>query len=40
MEEHLGPLREQLGISHENMMGFGREYPTDYGEPFCMTVLV
>ena len=21
------------------MMGFGREYPTDYGEPFCMTVL-
>ena len=39
MEEHLGPLREQLGISHENMMGFGREYPTDYGEQFCMTVL-
>jgi starch phosphorylase len=27
-----GPLREQLGISHENMMGFGREYPTDPGE--------
>ena len=21
------------------MMGFGREYPTDYGEQFCMTVL-
>jgi starch phosphorylase len=39
MEEHLGPLREQLGISHENMMGFGREYPTDQGELFCMTVL-
>jgi starch phosphorylase len=39
MEEHLGPLRDQLGISHENMMGFGREYPTDYGENFCMTVL-
>ena len=39
MEEHLGPHREQLGISHENMMGFGREYPTDYGEQFCMTVL-
>ena len=39
MEEHLGPLREQLGISHENMMGFGREYPTDHGEQFCMTVL-
>ena len=39
MEEHLGPLREQLGVSHENMMGFGREYPTDQGELFCMTVL-
>jgi glycogen phosphorylase len=39
MEEHLGPLREQLGITHENMMGFGREFPTDYGEQFCMTVL-
>ena len=39
MEEHLGPLCEQLGISHENMMGFGREYPTDESEQFCMTVL-
>jgi starch phosphorylase len=39
IEEHLGPLREQLGISHENLMGFGREYPTDHGELFCMTVL-
>jgi starch phosphorylase len=39
MEEHLGPLREQLGISHENLMGFGREYPTDHSELFCMTVL-
>jgi starch phosphorylase len=39
MEEHLGPLREQLGLSHENMMGFGRENSTDDGEPFCMTVL-
>jgi starch phosphorylase len=39
IEEHLGPLREQLGISQENLMGFGREHPTDYGEQFCMTVL-
>jgi glycogen phosphorylase len=30
IEEHLGPLREQLGISHENLMGFGRENPTDH----------
>ena len=39
IEEHLGPLRDQLGISHENLMGFGRVYPTDYHETFCMTVL-
>jgi len=39
MEEHLGPLREQLGLSHENMMGFGRVNSTDDGETFCMTVL-
>src|SRR5579863_9409087 len=39
IEEHLGPLRDELGISHENLMGFGREHPTDYQETFCMTVL-
>jgi glycogen phosphorylase len=39
IEEHLGPLRDQLGIMHENLMGFGREHPTDSQEPFCMTVL-
>ncbi|HWB32424.1 MAG TPA: alpha-glucan family phosphorylase [Acidobacteriaceae bacterium] len=39
IEEHLGPLRDQLGISHENLMGFGRVYPTDSQETFCMTVL-
>ena len=39
IEEHLGPLRDQLGISQENLMGFGRVHPTDHGEPFCMTVL-
>ena len=39
IEEHLGPLRDQLGISHEKLMGFGREHPTDHHEPFCMTVL-
>ena len=39
IEEHLGPLREQLGLSPENLMGFGRENSTDQSEPFCMTVL-
>jgi starch phosphorylase len=39
IEEHLGPLREELGLSQENLMGFGRENSTDCQEPFCMTVL-
>src|SRR5579871_1294771 len=39
IEEHLGPLRDQLGISHENLMGFGRVQPSDTHETFCMTVL-
>ena len=39
IEEHLGPLREELGISLDRLMGFGREHPNDHDEPFCMTVL-
>jgi starch phosphorylase len=39
IEEHLGPLREQLGISQDALMAFGRERPYDHQEPFCMTVL-
>jgi glycogen phosphorylase len=39
IEEHLGPLREQLGVSQARLMGFGREHPSDHQEQFCMTVL-
>src|SRR5579871_301730 len=39
IEEHLGPLREQLGLSHEALMAFGRENPSDPNEEFCMTVI-
>lgn len=39
VEEHLGPLREALGISHERLMSLGRVNPEDAGEEFCMTVL-
>jgi starch phosphorylase len=39
IEEHLGPLREELGLSPEDLMGFGREHSTDQQEQFCMTVL-
>lgn len=39
VEEHLGPLREQLGLSHEDFMDFGRVSPKNHEESFCMTVL-
>ncbi len=39
VEEHLGPLRESLGISHDRLMQLGRERPENFGEEFCMTVL-
>jgi starch phosphorylase len=39
IEEHLGPLRDSLGISHEALLGLGRENPGNAGELFCMTVL-
>lgn len=39
VEEHLGPLRDGLGISPEQLMGLGRVEPQNAGESFCMTVL-
>jgi starch phosphorylase len=39
IEEHLGRIREDLGISRETLMGYGRENPADHSEQFCMTVL-
>jgi starch phosphorylase len=39
IEEHLGPLVEFLGISHEKLMSLGRENPGNQDEEFCMTVL-
>jgi len=39
IEEHLGPLRESLGLSHESLMALGRENPANHHEQFCMTVL-
>jgi glycogen phosphorylase len=38
-EEHLGPLRDALGLSHESLLGLGRENPSNLEESFCMTVL-
>jgi len=39
VEEHLGPLREALGLGHDQLMGWGRVDPQNPGEEFCMTVL-
>lgn len=39
VEEHLGPLREALGLSHEALLGLGRVEPQNMHESFCMTVL-
>ena len=39
IEEHLGPLCEQLTLTPEELMGLGRENPLNEDEMFCMTVL-
>jgi len=39
IEEHLGPLRDALGLSQESLMGMGRENPSNPDELFCMTVV-
>jgi len=39
VEEHIGPVREALGLTQDSLLGLGRENPTNGDEPFCMTVL-
>lgn len=39
VDEHIGPLREALGLSPESLLGLGRENPNNSDELFCMTVL-
>jgi glycogen phosphorylase len=39
IEEHIGPLRESLGLSLGRLMELGREHPENQDEQFCMTVL-
>jgi glycogen phosphorylase len=39
IEEHLGPLRDELGLSLDDLMALGREHSGDAHETFCMTVL-
>jgi starch phosphorylase len=39
VEEHIGPLREAIGLTSESLLGLGRENPNNQDELFCMTVL-
>jgi len=39
VEEHLGPLRDQLGLSHARLLELGRQNSENHSEDFCMTVL-
>jgi starch phosphorylase len=39
VEEHLGPLRDALGLSRDAFLGLGRTEPHNGAEAFCMTVL-
>ncbi len=39
VEEHIGPLADELGLNHNAVMGLGRVDPQNPSEPFCMTVL-
>ncbi len=39
IEEHVGPLADELGLNHDGLMGLGRVDPQNREETFCMTVL-
>lgn len=39
IEEHVGPLAEEIGLSLESLLGMGRVDPQNPQESFCMTVL-
>ena len=38
VEEHLGPLRDKLGLTEKQLLALGRVDPDDAKETFCMTV--
>ncbi len=39
VEEHLGPMRDELGVDPYTLYSLGRIRPEDPHEPYCMTVL-
>jgi len=39
VEEHLGPLRDSIGLSEQDLLALGRVDTENHEEPFCMTVI-
>ena len=39
VEEHLGPVRDRLGLTYEQFMSMGRVDPHNQSESFCMTII-
>jgi starch phosphorylase len=39
VDEHVGPLGDELGLNRDGLLGLGRVDPQNQSEPFCMTVL-
>ena len=39
VDDHVGPLADQLGLNFDGLIGLGRVNPQDHAESFCMTVL-
>jgi len=39
IEEHVGPLADEVGLPLDALLGLGRVDPQNSQEPFCMTVL-
>lgn len=39
VEEHLGPLRDELGLTTQQLLSLGRVDPDNETEPFCMTII-
>ena len=39
VDEHVGPLADDLGLEKESLLGLGRVDPQNGNESFCMTVL-
>ena len=39
VEEHVGPLADELGLNTDGLLGLGRVDPQNHAETFCMTVL-